>query len=135
MNNDGAAFGRFFGGGFDGACATLAAPMGAALSIAVSSISSTGAGRLRFGFCSRGATASLDEGGTSGGGTAAPPPLTTDFIARGVTKLSGIIGDTVSTGCIFGSVFGLFAEDWGLFVVVGAVKNEAFTWSRSMRRF
>ena len=122
INNDGAAFVRFFGGCFGGACAPFSVPTGIVFLASISSVSSVGAGRFKLVFCPRRSTALLDEGAALGGGAVALPLLPADFIARGVTKLSGIAGWDVSTGRILDCVFGAFVEDCGLFDVVGAVK-------------
>ena len=122
INNDGAAFGRFFGGGFDSSCAPFDVPPGTAFAVTAASVSSTGAGRFRFVLFPGVSTAPLDEEAATTDGTVATPPLPADFIARGVTRLSGMAGLDVSTGRIFDCVLGPFAEDCGLFAVVGAVK-------------
>lgn len=122
MNKDGAAFGRFFGGGFEGAWTPFDVPTDTAFVVTSSSVSSTGAARFRLGFCSLcSAVPSVDvDWAMSRTGTAAPVPLPADFISRGVSKVSGTAGCDVSAERTLVCAFGV--EDGGLFAVVGAVK-------------
>lgn len=111
MNKLGAAFGRFLGGGFEDACALLAAPFETAFASSPASASSVGAGRFRLSLVSLG-FAVPSEDVMAGGGTAKLPLFPADLSSRGVNKVSGTVECiVVSDGWILDCVLGAFVED------------------------